>query len=392
MTEKPASGDAQTLPLRGIRVLDFSWLLPGPFCTMQLADLGADVVKIEGPQGDYAREMLPGLFAVANRNKRSLAMDLKAPGALAALDRMAERADVVVEGFRPGVADRLGIGFERLSGINPRLVYASLSGYGARGPLADRPGHDVNYLAMSGVLSIPGQWDVAPARGGLPVADLSAAMTAAFSIVASLLDARASGRGRHLDIGMLPALMSWAQVRTADHLASGEGAWPHLNPLNDVYEARDGARISLALVEPKFLRAFCGLAGCPALADSPDCTAFAETRDPEAGRRLRARLEEVVRGRDAAEWEALLDGEPIPFARVATPAEALANPQLSAAGIGEAPPEGLPRGYVPFPVPGLGTEEARPAPEPGQHSAEILRGFGLDPAEIDRLADAEAIA
>lgn len=386
MTRQPTCESPDVLPLQGVRVLDFSWLLPGPFCTMHLADLGADVIKIEGPGGDYAREMLPGLFAVANRNKRSLALDLKAPGALQAIDRMAGQADVVIEGFRPGVAQRLGIGYERLSQINPRLVYASVSGYGAQGPLAARPGHDINYLALSGVLSIPGQWGEAPARGGLPVADLSAAMTAALAILAGLMQVRAGGRGCFLDVAMLPSLMSWSQVRTADHLASDSGAWPHLNPLNDVYATQDGGRIALALVEPKFMSAFCDLAGCPELVASDDWADFAVTRDARAGERLRQRLGEVVRGRTTQEWEARLGHAPVPFASVLAPSEALASEQLRAAGFAVDPPAGLPRGTFPFPVPGLGRSRPTPAPAWGQHSAEVLAEFGLGPDEAERLA------
>ncbi|MCP1335472.1 CaiB/BaiF CoA transferase family protein [Futiania mangrovi] len=392
MNDTPGRSATARPPLRGIRVLDFSWLLPGPFCTMQLAELGADVVKIEGPQGDYAREMLPGLFAVANRNKRSVSIDLKAPGALAIVDRMVERADVVIEGFRPGVADRLGIGYERLSEINPQIVYASVSGFGSCGPLAAHPGHDINYLAYSGVLSIPGQWDRKIARGALPVADLSAAMTAALSIVASLLDSRASGRGRYLDVAMLPALMSWAQVRTADHLAAEDGSWPHLNPLNDIYETQDGKLVSLALVEPKFLRAFCEAAGCEEILTSGDYDAFAGRHDLEAGQRLSASVRGVIASRSAADWDRLLILHGVPYAPVLTPSEALDNPQLGALGLGTRAPEGIPKGYFPFPVPGVSSGRAMPAPGRGEHTAEVLKEFGIAEADIAGLHSAHQTA
>lgn len=392
MSAQPQDDPTEMLPLRGVRVLDFSWLLPGPFCTMHLADLGADVIKIEGPGGDYAREMLPGLFAVANRNKRSLGLNLKAPGALEVVDRMVRQADVVVEGFRPGVADRLGIGHARLATVNPRLVYASVSGFGAQGPLAARPGHDINYLAMSGALSIPGQGGAGPARGGLPVADLCAAMTAGMAILAALLQVRAGGRGCFLDVAMLPALMSWAQVRTADHLAADGEDWPHVNPLNDLYEAADGRHISLALVEPKFMETFCALAGCPDLPTSEDWVAFARSRAADAGARLRERVRAVVRGRTAMEWEALLGDAGVPFARVLDPAEALEQPQLSAAGFCTAPAAGLPRGWFPFPVPGVGRRRPAPAPARGAHSAEVLAEFGLAPEEVARLQEAQSMA
>lgn len=132
-------------PLRGITVLDFSWLLPGPYCSLLLAELGATVIKIEGPDGDYARELLPGMYKAANHGKLGLSIDLKVAGSLDVIDRVVKQADVVLEGFRPGVTDRIGIGYSRLASLNPGLVYASVSGYGASGPDAQRPGHDLNY-------------------------------------------------------------------------------------------------------------------------------------------------------------------------------------------------------------------------------------------------------
>src|SRR5690606_27158629 len=146
-------------PLHGIRILDLSWLLPGPFCTSVLADLGADVVKVESPgAGDYMRELVPDAFLAVNRNKRSICLNLKDPDGKALLLDLAKNADVLIEGFRPGVVDRLGIGYEDLKAQNPAIVYVSLSGYGATGPYSRRPGHDLNYLAVSGALSIPGRW------------------------------------------------------------------------------------------------------------------------------------------------------------------------------------------------------------------------------------------
>lgn len=382
MAEKP---EASALPLNGITVLDFSWLLPGPFCTMQLADLGADVIKIESPQGDYAREMLPGLFAVVNRNKRSLTIDLKAPGALALIDDMMPVVDVVIVGFRPGVADRLGIGYERLSGINPKIVYASISGFGAHGPDAQRPGHDINYLAMSGVLSIPGQWGEQPARSGLPVADIAGAMNAALSIVACLFESRITGRGRYLDVGMLPSLLNWSQVRMADYLESAQGTWPHLNPLNDLFETKDGKRVSLALVEPKFFEAFCYLAECQGLLNAPQYKSFSQDHDLEAGQYLRDRVQQIISERTANDWTVLFQDQSIPFAPVLSSIESLDNPQLKACGFDNNLPDGIPKGYFPYPVPELASKNVRPAPSQGEHTREIMRAFGVEPVEIDRL-------
>jgi crotonobetainyl-CoA:carnitine CoA-transferase CaiB-like acyl-CoA transferase len=361
---------------------------------MHLADLGARVIKVEGPGGDYARDLLPGLFAVANRNKQGLSLDLKAAGALNIVDRLVRSSDVVVEGFRPGVAERLGIGYARLSDINPRIVYASISGFGSKGSEAARPGHDINYLAASGVLSIPGQYGAPSARGGLPIADLSAAMYASLAIVASLFETRRSGRGRNLEVAMLPSLMSWAQVRAADYLAADQDEWLHLSPLNDVFETRDGKLISLALVEPKFLAAFCSLAGCKDLTTSQDYLDFTKRRDPSAGKRLREAVQNVVAQRALDEWVELFDSEPIPFAPVFDVAEAYANPQLTANGFAASTdprhPEPVP-GIFPFPVSGIAASAMSPAPHRGEHSEQILREMGLPAEEIKKSIEQGAI-
>lgn len=384
-TADPSDFDDQRLPLAGVRVLDFSWLLPGPFCTMQLADLGAEVTKVEGPQGDYARDMLPGLFAVVNRNKRSIGLDLKADGASEVVDALVRDADVVIEGFRPGVAARLGIGQARLREINPRLVYASISGFGATGPLASAVGHDVNYLARAGVLSIPGQWGGESARSGLPVGDIAAAMSTALAIVSCLLDSRQSGKGHYIDAAMLPALMNWAQVRTADYLMSKPRRWPHLNPLNGTYRASDGRDVTLAVIEPKFFKRFCDLAGCGDIADSDEYRAFAHTGDSASGEVLRERIADVIASRSADHWTSLFEGEAVPYAPVLTPEEALAQPQLAATGLDPELPVGLPHGYFPFPVPGLGVADVRPAPEKGAQTDEVLEAIGMTEKTISRL-------
>ena len=377
--------DDQRLPLAGVRVLDFSWLLPGPFCTMQLADLGAEVTKVEGPKGDYAREMLPGLFAAANRNKRSIVIDLKADGALDLVDALVRQSDVVVEGFRPGVAERLGIGAKRLREINPNVVYASLSGYGASGPLASAVGHDVNYLAQAGVLSIPGQWGEDGARSGLPIGDLAAAMSTALAIVACVMNSRLGGGGQHIEAAILPTLMNWSQVRTADYLASTPRRWPHLNPLNGVYRAQDGRDVTLAVIEPKFLERFCELAQCKHIAESDAYLGFVRDADRAAGDVLRDEIARVIRSKPSAHWTSLFEGEAVPFAPVLTPEEALAHPQLEAFRSNDVPADRLPDGCFPFPVPGLGRSDMRPAPEKGAHTTEILEAIGMTEETISQL-------
>src|SRR4051812_753402 len=202
--------DAHQSPLIDIRVLDLSQLLPGPFCTQILADLGAAVVKVEPPDGDPARGMPSDLFATANRNKASVDLDLKAPADRNACLRLAAASDVVVEGFRPGVVERLGVGYEDVRARNPGVVYCSISGFGRTGPRRDRPGHDANYLAASGALAYSGHWSEVPRRSGLPIADLAASCYGAIAILAALHERARTGLGGHIDLAMADAAMAFA--------------------------------------------------------------------------------------------------------------------------------------------------------------------------------------
>ncbi|MFI4952074.1 MAG: CaiB/BaiF CoA transferase family protein, partial [Burkholderiales bacterium] len=266
-------------PLEGIRVLDLSRLLPGAVCTLHLADLGADVVKVEDTgRGDYARSLgiAPGaaggsasgavsaFYRMVNRNKRSLALDLKAGAGRDAFLRLAQRADVIVESFRPGVIDRLGVGYANVAAINPRLVYCSITGYGQTGPYRDRPGHDINYLGYAGVLDQTGTADGAPALSNLQVADLlGGAMNAATAILAALFGAARRGRGAHVDIAMTDGALAHnifalhaietlghAQPRGRDLLTGGV-------PCYGVYATEDSRYLAVGALEAKFWRALC---------------------------------------------------------------------------------------------------------------------------------------
>lgn len=377
-------GKSAMSPLNDITVLDFSWLLPGPFCSQLLAELGAKVIKIESPAGDYVREMFPGMFSTVNHGKRGLCIDLKAEGALDVIDSLVAGADVVMEGFRPGVAARLGIGYGRLSAVRPGLVYASFSGYGASGPDASRPGHDLNYCAAAGILSIPGRWEEPPARSGLPLGDLSASLYGALSIVSAVRARDQSGSGAFLDIGMLECLLSMGQVRFADYLLSGEQGWQHVSPLNDVFETRDGRLVALGLVEDKFLSAFCAAADIDEGSLNADLALFNEKNDTRSGKRLRQTIADAVRQRTAAEWEKIC-GEGIPFSVVLSPKEALSQAQAVQADIIGESGAGVPR--VKFPVPGLASEEMRPAPDRGEHNRDILAEFGYGEDDVLELSE-----
>ena len=185
-------------PLRGIQVLDFSMFVPGPFASAMLADLGAEVIKVEMLTGDPGRAYVPVQFETENRNKRSIALDLKNPAAKDIVHRLVRNTDIVLEGFRPGVAKRLSIDYPTLKGSNGKLVYCSISGYGQTGPWRERPGHDVNYVAAAGALAFPGQWLKAPARSSLPIADMGGGAFAAVAILAALHE----GKGAYLDLSL----------------------------------------------------------------------------------------------------------------------------------------------------------------------------------------------
>jgi len=262
--------------LAGVRILDLSRLLPGPFCTMLLADFGADVLKVEEPRrGDYIRAWQPrigknsGFHVVLNRNKRSLTLNLKSAAGREIFRQLAAKADVVLEGFRPGVMTRLGLDYESLRAFNPRLIYAALSGYGDHGPRAQRAGHDINYLALSGVLSYSGQGGRLTLPG-VQIADLGGgALLAAFSLVLALLVRERQGTGQYLDLAMLDGSFMWNCLRWGKHLADGQIPRPEDDVLNhgfacyNLYKTKDGRYMSLGALEPQFWRGFCAAVAHP---------------------------------------------------------------------------------------------------------------------------------
>ncbi len=259
---------------RGVRVLDLSWFLPGPLASLLLADMGAEVLKVEPPGGDPMRELgprgpdgAPAFHAAVNAGKSVLRMDLKRPEGRAAFLDLAATADVLIEGFRPGVMARLGLGPADLREANPRLVYCSLSGYGARGPLAQAAGHDANYLATAGIMHRNGE--TGPAFFDPPVADGTGSLFAVIAILGALNARRADGRGCHLDIGLADAPMPLQLFQLAAHGADGSVPQPGGTYLNGgaayyrAYRTADGRHVALGAIEPKFWRAFCEAAQRP---------------------------------------------------------------------------------------------------------------------------------
>ncbi len=324
-------------PLAGVCVLDFSTLLPGPLATLLLAEAGAEVIKIERPgNGDEMRSYEPKFgpasvnFALLNRGKRSVAIDLKAPDAVARLRPLIERADVVVEQFRPGVMDRLGLGFDAMAAINPRIVYCAITGYGQTGPKAQVAAHDLNYQAESGLLGLAASADGAPVVPSALIADIAGgSYPAMINILLALRERETSGRGRKLDVAMADNLFTFMYWALGNGLAAG--AWPRPggelvtggSPRYQIYRTQDGRFLAAAPLEQKFWDNFCAAIGL-------DAQWHDDARDPQG---TRSAVAASVAARTAAEWGAMLSGKDVCCAVVATVQEALADAQFRARGL-----------------------------------------------------------
>ncbi|HEX2923462.1 MAG TPA: CoA transferase, partial [Chloroflexota bacterium] len=299
------------MSLTGVRVLDFSRVLAGPYCTMMLAELGADVIKVEDPRGgDEAREWPPfvegqsGYFFSVNRSKRSIALNLKAGESRRIVRDLAERSDVVVENFAPGVTSRLGIDYGTLSAANPHLVYCSISGFGQTGPYRDKRAYDPILQAMSGIMSVTGSRGGEPVKCGVAVTDVASAVFAAFAIAASLYRREKTGRGQYIDLSMLDTGLSMMTFMGAMYLCAGEvpTTYGSENPTrvpSANYRTSDGRWVHVVINDRQWPR-FCELLGVPDLATDPD---FANNRVRVANReRVNAKIEERMRTRTAEEW------------------------------------------------------------------------------------------
>jgi crotonobetainyl-CoA:carnitine CoA-transferase CaiB-like acyl-CoA transferase len=361
--------------LDGLRVLDLTRLLPGPYCSLLLADFGADVIKVEDlGAGDYAREDPPA-FAGLNRGKRSLRLDLKSSAGRDAFLRLARDTDVVLESFRPGVMDRLGVGWERLRAENPSLVYCAITGYGQDGPLRDRAGHDLNYLARAGLLALSGEADGPPVQSAGQIADLGGgALMAAFGILAALR----SGQGQFVDVSMADGALSWLALLAArpesrrGALTLGGGIACY-RP----YRCADGY-VALGALEPKFFAAFCAGVGREDLVE--------HQFDPP-GSDAHAELAAIFLSRTRAEWEAFNARHDCCLEPVQELDEALADPQFRARGMVLGDALGTPVKLSATPA-----DPGGAAPGPGEHTEEVLGEAGFSPAEIAALRAAGAIA
>ncbi|MBX6377783.1 MAG: CoA transferase [Clostridia bacterium] len=378
--------------LTGIRVMDLSQLLPGPFCTLLLADLGAEVIRVERTGGgDYIREMLPGIFWTANRNKQSITVDLKSPEGREVCLRLARRSDVVVEGFRPGVTARLGLDYESLRRERPDLIYCSLSGYGQTGPYRDLPGHDINYAATAGALSVPGDIEYPPVRPGIPIGDLSSGMYAALSIVAALYHRAQTGEGQYIDVAITDSVLAWTSVRMGEFLRDGvllrPEEMPHLSPVNKVFECADGRRIAIGALEDKFWVNLCRALGREDLATNPR---YATNRLRNEHRdEILPVIREAFRSRRRDEWVEHLSRYDVPCSPVLEPDEVVAHPQIQARGlvVPVPKPEGGQGLQIRYPVQFSQAEAGvrTPPPAAGQDTDRVLSWLGYSETEIAAL-------
>ncbi len=373
-------------PLTGIKVLDLSRLLPGPFLTMVLADMGADVVKVEDPRvGDYLRAFPPakggisGRYLAVNRGKRSLALDLKAPAGRDAFLKMAAKADVVVESFRPGVMDKLGVGYAQLRAANPKIVLCSISGYGQTGPYVERAGHDLNYIALAGVLAMTGPAGGAPQMPGIQIADLAGgALWGATAILGALVGRDRTGEGAHLDISMTEGALALlaAELGNLDCGARPTRGTETLNgglACYGVYRTADARFLSVGALEPKFWIALNQAIGRP-----PN---VAELVGDQA--KLRDELADIFASKTAAEWQDLLAKHDCCVEVVTELAELPLHPLHSERGVFFEIDGGDNVGrvlQVRTPV-GMPANPTAP-PRLGQHSRDVLAEYGFSDAEI----------
>jgi crotonobetainyl-CoA:carnitine CoA-transferase CaiB-like acyl-CoA transferase len=381
--------------LEGVRVLDLTRLLPGPFASLVLADLGATVDKVEdADQGDYLRHLPPQIggsnvaFGMLNRGKRSLVLDLKRPEGRAAFERLLPTYDVLFEQFRPGVLARLGFPVEELRAKHPRLIVCSLTGYGQTGPLAQRSGHDLNYVARSGILGHQGD-ERGPQVPGFQTADVSGGMWSVIGILAALLERARTGQGAHVDvamsegtvpfnvIGLAASMVGQAPARGGDQLTGGIAPY-------GVYRTSDDQLMTIAALEPKFWLKFSGLFGLSAqMSDLVPGPHQAE---------LKASVAAIFRDKDAATWAEVATANDLPIERVLAPGDIPHDPHLAARGVlftRESPGGPVPQFRTPVSPESVKT--ARLAGRAGEDSRSILAEAGLSSTEIDALVASGAV-
>ncbi len=387
--------------LSGIRVLDLSRLLPGPYCSMMLGDLGAEIIKVEEPgRGDYIRYYLPKLkaesafFLALNRNKRSMTLNLKSERGKKIFIDLVKNVDVVLESFRPGVMEKLGIGYKKLQKSNPKIIVCSISGYGQDGPYAEKAGHDINYLSIAGITGLTKTKDGKPVIPGIQIADIGGGMMAAYCILAAIIDREKTGKGQYIDISMTDAAMTWSTMYLGKYFADGKIPKPSSELLTgqfacyNIYKTKDGGYMSLGALEPQFWSAFCKAIGMEDMIPR-------QMDEGEKAEKLISEVKKVFLEHTKDEWIELLKDVDCCCEPVNSFDEMLSDPQIIHRKMIceiEHPKEGTIR-QINFP----GKFSATPArvrlspPALGQHTEEILKKLGETNKEIVNLRKEKVI-
>jgi len=381
-------------PLQGVKVLDLTRLLPGPVCTQHLADMGADVIKIEDTgAGDYTAAPVK---ALVNRNKRGIRLDLKQAAGVQVFLELARTADIVVEGFRPGIVDRLGIGYEQVAAVNPGIVYCSITGYGQTGPFRDLAGHDMNYAGYAGAADQVGSGESTLALSNLPIADLmGGTLTSVMGILAALFDSARTGRGRYLDVAisdgtLAHAVLPLARVNSEGRArpAGGDSISGGLHNYSP-YRTRDGRVLAVAALEPKFWEQFCEVIGRP---DLKSCDRHAA---PEQSQMVRGEVAAIVASLTLEQWQEKLKDADCCVTPVLKLEETLRHPHFRARDMVHETthPQLGPLTHVGFPVKMSNFRFAveRQAPAPGEHTLEILREAGYSEDSIVAMRESRAV-
>ncbi|WP_259753434.1 CaiB/BaiF CoA transferase family protein [Pseudomonas sp. GCEP-101] len=390
-------------PLASLKILDFSTLLPGPFASLLLADMGAQVLRVESPtRMDLVRVLPPHVdgtsasHAYLNRNKRCIALDLKQAEAVEVVKQLVQEYDIVLEQFRPGVMDKLGVGYEALKAINPKLIYVSITGYGQTGPLRDRAGHDINYLALAGVASYTGRRESGPLPLGVQLADIGGgSLHGVMGLLAAVIHRQQTGEGQQVDVSMTDCAFSLHGMAGAGYLAAGvepemEGLALNGGSFYDYYRTRDGRWFSVGSLEPQFMQQFCAAIGRPELAArglSP------KTEDQQA---LKREIAIAFEKHDFSEWQArfaALDACVEPMLSIA---EAVEHPQLRERGVVTQVPtgQGGEQRQIACPI-----RFSAGLPDPrhigaalGAHTAEVMAELGYTDEQVAALKAAKVIA
>ena len=396
-----------TKPFAGVRVLDFTQVFAGPFGTFQLALLGADVIKVERPGGEEMRNgplskewsdrgMAPGWLAI-NANKRNIALDLKDPSAIEIVKRLAAKADIVTENYRPGVMERLGIGYEALSAINPRLIYCAVTGFGQNGPERNTPSYDGRIQAVSGIMSITGHEGTGPTRAGFAVCDAIGGMTSAFAIASALFQRTHTGKGQCIDVSMLDSTLSFLSPLVAEHTTTGHIHGQYGNqaisrrPTANLFKVGND-NLLLAVNTEKQFKALMEAIGRPELMADPRFSDWHGRTEHEAA------LREIIEGAFATgtidEWEARLAEAGAPASQVRTIAEAYRHPQLDHRDVRQSVDS--PHGELNLIGSGFrlahgGGSIETPPVAPGEHAEEVLAEAGYTEDEITAFKSAGVV-